>query len=366
MKFLVKILAVFITMFSIFGTVVPNTSGKKTDYQECKNVILMIGDGMGFNSIKMAEKNYGKDTSAFYQFPLNGESKTASAGGPYTDSGAGGSALATGVRIAFKTIGVYPWDLDAKKSHPMNLTELAISQGKSAGVVTTDTLVGATPSDFSAHVGFRENFSEIARQQVNSKLTLLWGNETHYISDLKDVANNNGFSFVRNFNDIWKCNLNNRSIGLFKLKKDNVPPELSPTVDQMTKAAIDILDDDKDGFFLMVEESGIDESSDDKNGSGMADAIENFNKAIQYALNYAKEHGDTMVVVTADHETGGIKKIGGKYVYTTSLHTNANVPLKVYGCSNFIKNGEKIENREVGRRIACVMGEKSFPIEVKK
>ena len=139
-----------------------------------------------------------------------------------------------------------------------------------------------------------------------------------------------------------------------------------PTLTEMTAKAIDLLDDDEDGFFLMVEGAHIDKNSHSNNGDGMKDALLSFDKAIGYALEYAETHGDTLVIVTADHETGGITLQDGEYIYTTGDHTGANVPLLVYGCDDFIKNGEAIKNREVSRRVACVMGEKKFPIREKK
>lgn len=364
-EILYRILAFMTAAIVSVSNLSPFVPEKKTDFDECKNVIFMIGDGMGFNSIKMAEQVLDKDLTAFDSFPLQGESKTACATPLITtDSAAGGTALATGVRVSRNTVGVYPSDIDAKKIYPMNLCELAVSQGKAAGIVTTAKTYDATPADFSAHVANRDNHDEIHRQQINSSLSLLWGEKD---TDLNmDEVRKNGFDVIWNKDDMLALNSSQKSFGQFSydLWKDGAREDM-PTLAEMTEKAVDLLDDDDDGFFLMVEAAHIDKRADKKDKEGASLVTDAFDKAISFALRYAEENGDTLVVVTADHETGGIIKLGGEYTYTTTLHTKKNVPLLVYGCDNFIKQGEKIENREIGRRTACVMGEKNFPIEVK-
>ncbi|MCQ2462552.1 MAG: alkaline phosphatase [Clostridia bacterium] len=366
-EFLYRVLALFTSFLVMFTGAFASSKQKKTDFSQCKNVIFFIGDGMGFNSIKMAEQYLGKNLDSFDSFTLNGESKTDSASGPLfvTDSAAGGSALATGVRISLKSVGVYPSDIDAEKSYPMNLAELAVSQGKSAGIVTTAKTFDATPAAFSAHVSYREKSQEIHRQQSDSDLTLLWGMRDKNL-DL-DYTKSKGFNIIWNEKDMNALEPGCRSFGQFgyNFYFDNEEKN-QPTFSEMTAKAIDLLDDDEDGFFLMVEAAHIDKCSDKMDEEGMSKVMDAFDKAIKTALDYAEENGDTMVLVTADHETGGIIKLGGKYVYTSTWHTDQNVPLLVYGCDDFIKNGEAIENCEVGRRTACVMGENNFPIEIKK
>ncbi len=365
-EFLYRLLAiitsavVFCTNLSPFA----EKANKRTNYGECKNVILMIGDGMGFNSIKLAEQELSEKMTAFKRFTRYGQSKT-SAATPIltTDSAAGGTALATGVRISLKTVGVYPSDIEAQRSYPMNLCELAVHQGKAAGIVTTAKTWDATPAAFSAHVAYRDYYEEIHRQQSESGLTLLWGERD---SDLDlDLTRANGFKVLWNKEDLDNLDASQRSFGQFGYSfwKDGAD-KAQPTLAELTTRAVDILDNDDDGFFLMVEGAHIDKRSDKKDAEGMALALSSFNKAVNAALDYAEEHGDTMVVVTADHETGGIIKLGGEYVYTTTLHTQINVPLFVYGCNKFMWWGEIMENREVARRIACVMGDKNFPLEV--
>ena len=335
-----------------------------TDYQQCKNVIFMIGDGMGFNSIKLAEQESGKEFESFKSFPLQGESKTRSATYAFTDSAAGGTALATGVRTSLRAIGVAPEDMDAEESYPMSLTDLAISQGKSAGIVTTDFPFEATPASFSSHHRYRYDYNVSLSQQVSGGIQLIWGRRSNQVD--YNIAADAGYEVVSEKEDFLNIKSGTFTYGRFPETIDKNDENVlgAPTLAEMTDKAIDLLDDNKNGFFLMIEEGYIDQKSDDKDAKGLSVAVTNFDSAIKVALDYAKKSGDTMVIVTADHETGGIKKLFNKYVYTTTEHTAANVPVYIYGCDNFIKNGEVVENREIARRTACVMGEKNFPIRV--
>lgn len=350
-------LMVFNTFFGGFG----NLKKVETDYDQCKNVIFMIGDGMGFNSIAKTKAEDGISDFNIDTFPLQGESKTRSFSNAVTDSAAGGSALATGERIINDTVGVYPWDVTGLVSHPMNLTELAISQGKLAGVITTDSTSGATPAAFSSHTSARGNEEDITSQQLAGDLTLVWGTKTASCS--AEIASEYGFEYFSDKAGMDALTEGTRSFGQFSEAVWHETAEAGmPTLAEMTTKAIDLLDDDEDGFFLMVEGAHIDKNSHNNNGDGMKDAMKSFDEAIGVALDYAKADGETLVVVTADHETGGITLKDGEYVYTKGSHSSANVPLRVYGCDNFMENGEVMKNKEVSRRVACVMGNKQFPI----
>lgn len=364
MSILVKIIAYFSSLCmvfcNIFGITAPMNA--KTDMDECKNVIFMIGDGMGFNSINKTKAEKGIDTLNMDKFPLQGESKTRSANNAVTDSAAGGTALATATRTNNDAVGVYPYDLNGVYSYPMNLCELAISQDKLAGVITTDSTSGATPSAFSVHTSARGNEEDITMQQLASDLTVMWGTTT--ASFTEELCAEYGFEYVYNKLSMDAVKEGSRSFGQFGGELwHTVSPKNMPTLAEMTAKAIDLLDDDEDGFFLMVEGAHIDKNNHNNNGEGMEDALVSFDNAVGVALKYAAEKGDTLVIVTADHETGGITLKNGKYEYTKGGHSSANVPLLVYGCENFMENGEVMNNKEASRRVACVMGCDNFPIQ---
>ncbi len=115
----------------------------------------------------------------------------------------------------------------------------------------------------------------------------------------------------------------------------------------------------------MVEGAHIDKNSHSNNADGMKEAVLEFDNAIKIALDFAKADGNTLVVITADHETGGITLADGTYNFTQTSHSGANVPLFVYGCDNFIKNGEAIKNTDVSKYVSVAMGatNEAFPAD---
>ena len=364
MAILIKIIAWFSTFCMVFCNlfVIKAPSNARTDLNECKNVIFMIGDGMGFNSINKTKAEKGLSEIYMDSFPLQGESKTRSANNVVTDSAAGGTALATAVRTNNDAVGVYPFEPSGIYSYPMNLTELAISQDKLAGVITTDSTSGATPAAFSAHTSARGNEEDITMQQLNSDLTLVWGTAT--ASFTEELCADAGYEYIYNKLTMDALEEGSRSFGQFTSDVwHTVSPKNMPTLAEMTAKAIDLLDDDEDGFFLMVEGAHIDKNNHNNNGEGMKDALVSFDNAVGVALKYAEKNGDTLVIVTADHETGGITLKNGVYEYTKGGHSSANVPLLVYGCDNFMEDGEVMNNKEASRRVACVMGCDNFPIK---
>lgn len=359
-----KIISLFTSIILLFQAfwALPDFNSQKTDFDEVKNVIFMIGDGMGFNSLEKTKAENGVSL-VMETIELNGKSRTSSANNAVTDSAAGGTALATGVRTSNGALGVYMTDLNNQVSHPMNLSELAISQGKLAGVITTDSTAGATPSSFSAHVADRDYEDQITPQQLASELTLCWG--TTAGSFTAEAAAEYGWTHIYDEASMNALEEGSRSFGQFTSDLWHVEnADGMPTLAEMTAKAIDLLDDDEDGFFLMVEGAHIDKNSHSNNGEGMKDALMSFDAAIAVALDYAKADGETLIVITADHETGGIIKFNNEYVYTSGGHTGTPVPLFVYGCDDFINDEQSILNTEVSRRVACAMGEKNFPIEV--
>ena len=241
---------------------------------------------------------------------------------------------------------------------PVSLTELAKANGKSAGVVTTDRTSGATPSAFSTHVLSRKFEKTISSQQLKSNLDLLWGCESDSIT--KEKCEKNGFSFVQTATQMEALESGSRSFAQFDFDemKYCTGEKDTPSIEQMTKKAIDLLDDNENGFFLMVEGACIDKFSHDNELDNATMNVVEFDKAVGYALDYAAKDGDTLVVVTADHETGGIKYNGvtDEYYYTSDSHTTADVPLYVSATDAGFTDGEAVENRQISVQIARVMG----------
>ena len=348
-------LALFLSLYCLIGL----GNNISDNHREYKNVILMIGDGMGVNTVAAtrATRNVSLNLD---KMPVYGRSDTRSFILDSTDSAAGGSALACGIRVWSGSVAIFPYHIFniTGQKVPVSLTELAKANGKSAGVVTTDRTSGATPSAFSTHVLSRKFEKTISSQQLKSNLDLLWGCESDSIT--KEKCEKNGFSFVQTATQMEALESGSRSFAQFDFDemKYCTGEKDTPSIEQMTKKAIDLLDDNENGFFLMVEGACIDKFSHDNELDNATMNVVEFDKAVGYALDYAAKDGDTRVVVTADHETGGIKYNGvtDEYYYTSDSHTTADVPLYVSATDAGFTDGEAVENRQISVQIARVMG----------
>lgn len=332
---------------------------------EIKNIIIMIGDGMGENHLNKAKQELNIDL-AMDTFPIQGYSKTRSTS-IVTDSAAGATALSCGVRTINGYIGVYPEDPLNYCYHPMNVTELAMQYGKKTGIVTSDENTGATPAGFSAHTDSRSNSEIIADQQAVSGIDLIWSMK----SDATDTAlvQANGYTLITDKAGLASVTPGTKSFGQFGsdvwMSPENAEAD-TPTLSLLTEKAISTLDNDDKGFFLMVEGAHIDKKSHKNEDANMVEALAEFDDSVKVALDFAKEDGETMIIIVADHETGAIKLKDGKYQFTSGSHSNANVPLRVYGSDNFIKNGDVVMNKQVAQFMAMSIDNSitEFPIKV--
>ena len=357
--------AVILTLYGFVGA----SSNVSDDYTEgkYKNVILMIGDGMGENTLEATKAERGVSL-AMETMAVRGQSETdAFIPLIVTDSAAGGTALSCGVRVFQNSVAVFPFDPFTIKDFnvPLSLTELVKTRGMAAGVVTTDSTSGATPSAFSAHALARDMEADISADQLSSDLDLIWGAKSDSINAENTAAN--GFTYVSDEDELMALTEGSRSFAQFDFgdlkycKNDNN----TPTVEEMTEKAIEILSADEDGFFLMVEGACIDKHSHNNDMENATLSTVEFDKAVAAALRFAEEDGETLVVVTADHETGGIKFNGktGEYYYTSGGHTGVDVPLLVSADDAGFTAGEIVENRQIAVQIARVLGfgKEEFP-----
>lgn len=366
---LTAVLMSFILSFgTTFGIFVPATTTAAADYydSDIKNVIYLIGDGMGFYHLEKA-KNERNITLTMDTFDYQGESMTRSYSSSITDSAAGGTALATGSRTYNGAIGVYLFDSLDVFSHPKNLTELFMENDMMTGVITTDLTSGATPASFSAHSSNRDNTEDITEDQLTSGIDIIWGAANGVATE--SAAESNGFTYITTIDEMMALEEGSRSFAQFTnaLWTVEQSDENTPNLEQMTEKAIDLLDDTDEGFFLMIEGAHIDKHSHSNEDANMTEALEEFDKTVEYVLEYAKADGETLVVITADHETGGIVlNDDGSYSFTQGSHSAANVPVLVYGSDKLIQNGEVLNNYEIPIRIAYMLGytEEQFPFEV--
>ena len=315
-----------------------NKKQKEEEQPKAMNVIYMIGDGMALPQVYAAMLATGEEMS-FEQFPYIGVVDTHSASNEITDSAAGGTALCSDHKTKNAIVGMNPDTIPVK-----TLLEVFHEQGKETGLVVTSYITHATPACFYAKVPHRRQYEDIAMQLAEAdNINLAIGGGRKHFNHRKDSLN----LIERMENELgWKVydTLDNIDVTCKKyavLADDgHMPPaaERGDFLPRAVKTALKTLDGAENGFFLMVEGSQIDFACHANDSAYMVDELVDFSYAIQVALDYAEEHGNTLVVVTADHETGGLTMPDpqGKYTnvvfnYSTRSHTCLPVMVYAYG-----------------------------------
>ncbi|MHA1531436.1 MAG: alkaline phosphatase [Candidatus Heimdallarchaeota archaeon] len=307
----VVVIALTISLGFIADKNLPSNSYQPTSSDDL-TIILMIGDGMGFEQVRMARyTEVGKNTNlAMENLLLNLSVMTHNVDLGITDSAAAATAIATGVKTFNGRIAVAP-----NGSAIETILETVLEMGKATGVVTTTSIQHATPASFMTHVFSRSNYDEITKQIVeNTNVDVLLGGGIKYFSEEQiTTMTTAGYSFVTN-NSALSSITSGRVLGLFA--DSHMPYEQernlthTPSIADMTKKAIDILDQNSNGFFLMVEGGRIDHASHDNERVGAILETIAFDLAVKEAMNYVETHENSILIITADHETGGPKIIG--------------------------------------------------------
>lgn len=330
-----RIITILLIASALFATSCGSNNEKQAP-QKAKNVIVMIGDGMGPAQVYSLLLTSHEKT-AFERFPYSGFSITKSASNEITDSAAGGTAIANGNKTTNKMVGMTP-DSIAQPS----MLEILAEQGKKTGVVVTCSVTHATPADFIAHNINRNNNEEIALEIANKeKLDVLFGGGKKYFTERKDSVDLVGKMWENGWNvydSLEQIEDNNARTMVVACRKHMIKaPERGDFLPKATAKALEMLDNEN-GFFLMVEGSQIDFACHDNDSATMVEEMIDFNKAINVVLDFAEKDGNTLVVVTADHETGGLTIVDpeGKYTrtdfkWTTGSHSAVFVPVFSYG-----------------------------------
>ena len=285
-----------------------------------RNVILMIGDGMGPEQVAIARLFAPGGELAMDRLDSNPNFMTTDdVTGGITDSAAAATAMATGVKTFDGAISV-----DVDRNPLETVLERAESHGKTSGVMTTVMMACATPGAFSAHTESRSNQTEISLQQASAGIEVLMGGGRHtYLPggccgtggpNLIDELVDDGYEFVTDAEELADATAPNGTLlGFFggttityALDRQHDMGNNDPTLAEMTAKAIEVLNRDSDGFFLMVEGGAIDWVSHNKDAAGTVGETLAFDQAVQVALDFANANGETLLVVTADHETGGL------------------------------------------------------------
>ena len=306
-------------------TTLPTTLSAKTYTfaAEAKSAILMIGDGMGHNSVNLALKN-GLSEFVAQKLPYIGQAVTKSqsvidGSASFTDSAAAATALATGYKTTNGYLGVTKY-----RKSVQNVRELADSVGAKTAVLTTDVITGATPGGFLCH-HFSRSDTAILQKQVD------------------EIIANEAIEYC----------------------KGSVDDKL---IDE-TRVALQTISEGDSTFFAMIEEAYIDKHAHNIRADQVIHTVTRYNESIAYAVQFVLCHPGTALVITADHETGGITESpDSKYGYvwtshtkpTYTEHTNKNVPIYAVGSETEYFNGKDTENIDIAKFIAGVFSSTTF------
>ncbi len=323
-----------ITSFGIAQTSI----AKPLRIKKPDNIILLIGDGMGVTQV-YAGLTMNRGQLNLMKFKSVGFSKTYSASGYITDSGAGGTAISAGKKTYNGAIGVNNDSVPCK-----TILEYAEDKGLSTGLVSTSAITHATPASFIAHEKSRDDYEAIAADFLDTDIDVFIGGGRNNFTVRKDKRNlvkelrNKGYQVVFSMDSI--VNIKQGKLAGLNVPNHN-PAKLDGRGDMLPLAsatAINILSNNKKGFFLMIEGSQIDWGAHANNGDYVATEMIDFDKAIGKALEFAENDRNTLVIVTADHETGGMAILNGDYKkgtvmakFGTTDHTGVMVPVFAWG-----------------------------------
>ena len=342
---------------------------------QVKNVIYLIGDGMGFGAVSSLFLTEEEPTGFEMASPVIGLSETCSANNYVTDSAAGGTALATGTRTNNGYVGA-----DPDGNQLTSVLRKAQTYGMKTGIVVNTTLTEATPGAFYGGVTSRKMVYDIAKQFTESEVDVaIGGGLDHFVGrpdslDLTATLIEKGYDVYLNWETVLETE-SDKFVGILPLydlhrreenngeasaaegqevclaaqmaalNEDTTREHLSePTVylEKATTKALEVLSrNNKDGFFLMIESAIIDGYGHNNDGEGMIVEMQEFNCTLRKMIEYVNQHPETLLVVTADHETGGTGVYYNGHTpgnegplrlkFSTSGHTGTVVPIFAYG-----------------------------------
>lgn len=326
-----------------------------------QNIILLIGDGTGLSQIS-ASQFYNPAPSNYDRFPVVGLIKTSSSDELVTDSAAGATAFASGVKTFNGAIGIKHDSVAVQ-----NIVEEISEKNMASGLIATSSITHATPASFYAHVASRNYEEAIAEYLVTSDIDFFAGGGAEFFNQRKDQRNlvealeQNGFQIAL---DGLKPMDKTKKRG-YLLAKDGMPKILEGRGDFLSNAtqmSLEQLAENKNGFFLMVEGSQIDWGGHDNDADYLISELIDFDKAIGVALDFASKNPGTLVIATADHETGGftLAAENGDYnsivpSFSTENHSATMVPVFAYGPGSDLFGGI-YENTAIYQKMRAALG----------
>ncbi len=347
-------------------------AGSSSGPERPTRIVFLIGDGVG--TAYWTAARFASPGLSVERFTTMGLVDTRSSDSWITDSAAGGTALSTGVRTFNGAIGVGPDSLPVT-----NVLEVARARGWATGLVATSSITHATPASFAAHVPSRAQEFDIASDIVEAQVDVFLGGGTSWFDgatrpDSTDLlgALRSTHAFVASAEELAALDLTSttRLAGLFAENHMPAAAERTPTLPDMTRAALTVLGHDPEGFFVMIEGSQPDWLGHDNAPlEAMNAEVLDFDAAVGVALDWAESNPGTLVVVAADHETGGLaievtpdnllaegEEPGPFADYTSTGHTAEMIPLFAAGPGASLFGGIK-DNFEVGQLLLQLIRE---------
>lgn len=301
-----------------------------------KNIILMIGDGMALSQITAA-RTVNNDQLNMLRCNYIGIQSTHASDRYVTDSGASATAMACGEKTNHYTLGV-----DVNGNPLTSIVELAEANGLATGLITTSSIVHATPAGFFAHHTNRFAYEDIALQLISRDIDFLMGGGKLYFDQRSDGLNLIDSLLAKNYQVVQSPDQvsGNKKTAVFIA--NNQPKKYSEgrgdVLGNSLDLALSMFKDKEEGFFIMVEGAQIDWAGDENDQDYLMDEMLDFDRAVGIAIDFAENDGNTLVIITGDHETGGFSLLDGDQVnnsveggFLTQQHTGSMVPVFVFG-----------------------------------
>ena len=327
------------------------------------NIILLIGDGMGVGHVTAAKIEL--ETLHMERLTAGGLVTTFASNRLVTDSAASGTAFATGHKSYNGAISVSP-DHEPLKT----VLEYAEERGMATGLVVTCSITHATPAVFAAHVDSRQKDKEIARQIVSSGVDVLFGGGWSFFLPNTEPggARTDDLNLLDELRERMPVALSvdefrglpdtDAAAALFYPGHPPTVADREPSLAELTDRALEILSRDSDGFFVMIEGSQIDWAGHENDHGWMMDEMADFDEAVGVVMDFAETDGRTLVIVTADHETGAYSVLDGSLErhevtrpdFGSGDHSAAMVPLLAYGPGSAAFGGMQ-DNTDLGRTL---------------
>lgn len=330
-----------------------------------KNIILLIGDGMGYSQITAAEYEFGP--LVMTSLPHHGMTTTYASDSKVTDSASSATAFATGYKTNNGMIGMLPDGTPVQ-----SIAHYANEIGKTTALMATSRITHATPASFAVHHEARGDEFIIAEKFVDSEIDMILGagwnwflpeNEGGERQDSRNLITEmeeKGYVYINNDDDLGDMQGEEKVIAF--LEGGDLPqaPERGDRFVNLARITLEELSQRENGFFLMIEGSQIDWAGHSNEADWMLAEMEDFDAVIEEVLDFARSDGNTLVVISADHETGGLTMPAAEdgefsHQFSTGGHTAQHVPVFGFGPDAEIFEG-RYDNTDIAKKLFSIWG----------